>query len=105
MTISPISDLTTSALHVALDGLDQRQQAIAANIANLETPGYLAREVNFEDSLRAAIETGRPDQTKRFAARDVKRDALEDLDPSRVAVRRRHDIGLFLGLNLAAGLG
>lgn len=57
---SPISDLTTSALHVALDGLDQRQRAIASNLANLETPGYLARTVSFEDSLRTAVERGRP---------------------------------------------
>ena len=32
----------------ALDGLDRRQQAIASNLANLETPGYQAREVSFE---------------------------------------------------------
>lgn len=58
--IVPISDTTTSALHRALDGLDQRQQAIASNIANLETPGYLAKQVTFEDSLRSAIDAGRP---------------------------------------------
>lgn len=58
--IIPISDTTTSALHRALDGLDRRQQAIASNIANLETPGYLAREVDFEDSLRMAVAAGRP---------------------------------------------
>ncbi len=58
--IIPISDTTTGALHRALDGLDQRQQAIASNIANLETPGYQAREVSFEESLRAAISEGRP---------------------------------------------
>ncbi len=60
MTISPISDTTTEVLHRALDGLDRRQQAIAANVANLETPGYQAREVSFEDSLRSAAATGRP---------------------------------------------
>ncbi len=58
--IVPISDTTTTALHRALDGLDQRQQAIASNMANLETPGYLSREVEFEDSLRAAIAAGDP---------------------------------------------
>ncbi|MDJ0767454.1 MAG: flagellar basal body protein [Ilumatobacter sp.] len=63
MTISPISDLASSALRAALDGLDRRQQAIAANIANLETPGYLAEEVRFEDSLRAAIAAGDPAQS------------------------------------------
>jgi flagellar basal-body rod protein FlgB len=58
--IVPIGDTTTAALHRALDGLDRRQQAIASNIANLETPGYLAKEVSFEDSLRSAIADGRP---------------------------------------------
>lgn len=56
----PISDNTTAALGAALDGLDRRQQAIASNIANLETPDYLSREVSFEQSLRDAIESGRP---------------------------------------------
>ncbi len=60
MAINPISDTTTTSLHMALDGLAQREQAIASNVANLETPGYLAREVKFEDSLRAAIAGGRP---------------------------------------------
>lgn len=59
MTISPISDSTTAILHRALDGLTERQQAIATNLANLETPGYQAREVHFEDSLRRAATTGR----------------------------------------------
>ena len=59
--ISPISDITTRTLGMALDGLDRRQQAIAANLANLETPGYLAREVEFESSLRAALGAGAPE--------------------------------------------
>lgn len=57
---SPISSNITTALHVALNGLDRRQQAIADNIANLETAGFLAHEVAFEDSLRSAIAAGDP---------------------------------------------
>lgn len=64
MSISPISDLVTSALTVAMDGLDARQRATSANIANVETPGYLARQVTFEDSLRAAISGGDPTSTR-----------------------------------------
>lgn len=60
MSINPIGDGTTSALHMAINGLDARQQAISGNVANLETPGYRAREVNFEDSLRAALDDGEP---------------------------------------------
>jgi flagellar basal-body rod protein FlgB len=58
--IARISDSTTDALRVALDGLDRRQQAIASNIANLETPDYLATEINFEASLREAVRNGTP---------------------------------------------
>ncbi len=58
MTINAISDSVTSALHAAIGGLNARQQAIASNIANVETPGFQARVVNFEDSLRAAIADG-----------------------------------------------
>ncbi|MEM1335436.1 MAG: flagellar basal body protein [Actinomycetota bacterium] len=56
-----MSDSTTQALGRALDGLEARQRAIASNIANLETPGYQARVVSFEDSLRAAMRSGSPD--------------------------------------------
>ena len=55
-----IGDLTTQSLTAALRGLEAQQQAHQQNIANVETPGYLARRVSFEDSLRSAIETGRP---------------------------------------------
>lgn len=60
LVLIPISDAVTSTLERALDGLDRRQQAIASNIANVETPDYLSREVEFEDSLRAAVSAGRP---------------------------------------------
>ena len=60
MTIFAISDATTQALGRALDGLDARQRAIASNIANLETPGYQAEVVRFEDALRSAIRSGEP---------------------------------------------
>lgn len=55
-----IGDLTTQSLAAALRGLEAQQEAHQQNIANAETPGYLARRVSFEDSLRRAIESGRP---------------------------------------------
>jgi flagellar basal-body rod protein FlgB len=60
VSVGPISDVVTTALGVAIDGLATRQQAISSNLANVETPGYLAREVSFEDSLRSAIAGGDP---------------------------------------------
>jgi flagellar basal-body rod protein FlgB len=53
-----IGDITPSALHAALSGLAQRQRVTADNIANVNTPGFLAGRVDFESSLRGALRTG-----------------------------------------------
>ena len=53
-----IGDVTSSALKAALDGLAQRQRVTADNIANINTPGFLAGRVDFESSLRGAIAGG-----------------------------------------------
>lgn len=42
------------ALKQALDAYALRHRAIAANIANAETPGYRPRRVEFESILRSA---------------------------------------------------
>ena len=52
-----IADRTINVLHKSLDLRSQKQQVIAANIANAETPGYSARKMTFEADLRKAIET------------------------------------------------
>ena len=46
------------ALNSALDGLALRQRAIADNVANIQTPGYHARRVQFEDALTKAVGQG-----------------------------------------------
>ena len=48
------------AVHAALRGLSARQRTLADNIANLETPGFLAGRVSFEDSLSRAVAAGTP---------------------------------------------
>ncbi len=50
--------VTSVAMNSALDGLSQRQRAIANNISNLQTPGYHAQRVKFEDALKAAVSAG-----------------------------------------------
>ena len=52
-------DVSTSSLRVAVAGLSARQNAIAGNIANIETPGYQARKVKFEEALTSAVANGR----------------------------------------------
>jgi len=50
-----IADRTIAALQKSLDLRAQKQQVIAGNIANADTPGYSARKFDFEASLRKAI--------------------------------------------------
>jgi flagellar basal-body rod protein FlgB len=54
-----ITDATMTALHAALTGLQQRQEVTADNIANIDTPGYLAGRVDFESTLRNELANGR----------------------------------------------
>jgi flagellar basal-body rod protein FlgB len=58
VAVAVIGDVTSSALKAALDGLAQRQRVTADNIANINTPGFLAGRVDFESSLRGAIAGG-----------------------------------------------
>jgi flagellar basal-body rod protein FlgB len=53
-----IGDVTSTALHAALTGLAERQRVTADNIANLQTPGFLAGRVDFESALRGALTDG-----------------------------------------------
>ena len=53
-----IGDVTQTALHAALTGLAERQRVTADNIANLQTPGFLAGRVDFESALRGALADG-----------------------------------------------
>ncbi len=53
-----ISDTTQLGLQHALAGAAARQNAIATNLANVNTPGYRRKDVNFEDSLKEAFKTG-----------------------------------------------
>jgi flagellar basal-body rod protein FlgB len=40
----------------ALSLLTQRQNVLASNIANVDTPGYLARDIDFSEQLKSAVE-------------------------------------------------
>ena len=71
-----MNDLTIGAIHTALRGLAARQRTIADNIANIETPGFLAGRVDFESSLRRAAGTS--------AVGDVHASTSRSLDPTGV---------------------
>ena len=50
-----ITDVTMSVLHSAMSGLSQRSRVTADNIANLQTPGFLAGRTDFESALKSSI--------------------------------------------------
>lgn len=50
--VSIIDGSTTSLLSLAIDAATLRQQALAQNIANANTPGYRRVDVQFEQQLR-----------------------------------------------------
>ena len=51
-------DTTDLSLQAAIRGTSLRQTALAQNVANANTPGYQRKDVDFESSLRAAMEDG-----------------------------------------------
>jgi flagellar basal-body rod protein FlgB len=53
-------DTTQQALQAAISGASARQNALAANIANADTPGYRRVDVDFHSALAAAMGSGDP---------------------------------------------
>ena len=78
---------TDSYLRAAMSGLAARQRAIANNVANVDTPGFKATDVRFEDALKTAISRkgarsgNTPDQATLNAA--VSRGTLVDATSTR----------------------
>jgi flagellar basal-body rod protein FlgB len=56
--VTDIASVTAAALRSAVEGLGARSRAIADNIANVQTPGFQARRVAFEDAVAAAAGSG-----------------------------------------------
>jgi flagellar basal-body rod protein FlgB len=50
------TDRTMAALQAGLTGEAQRQRVTSDNIANVNTPGYRAKRVDFETSLSQALD-------------------------------------------------
>jgi flagellar basal-body rod protein FlgB len=61
-------DTTQHALGAALRGAGARQKALADNLANVATPGYRRKDVEFHDALRDAMTSGEDTKALDFAA-------------------------------------
>ena len=53
-----LASTTTIVPEKALNGLNLRSQALASNLANVDTPGYRRQDVKFEGALQQALNAG-----------------------------------------------
>ena len=59
-------DTTQLALEAAMNGSMMRQSLLTNNLANAETPGYKPEDVNFQQSLANALQTGQSPNSVTF---------------------------------------
>lgn len=69
--VSPLTDSITSLLTKFLDVQSRRAEIVASNLANADTPGYVAKELDFADYMREAARealspTGSSTESKSF---------------------------------------
>jgi flagellar basal-body rod protein FlgB len=70
-------DTTQLALERAIEGAGKRHEALAANLANANTPGYQRLDVDFHGALSAAIDSREALHALSFApARDASAGAV-----------------------------
>jgi flagellar basal-body rod protein FlgB len=66
--MSILFDPTQLALGAAARGAMARQTALATNLANVDTPGYLRKDVDFQGVLQSALDGGDDPRDIAFAA-------------------------------------
>ena len=77
-----------------LDAAALRQEAIAANIANAETPGYRRLDVNFDfaEQLRSSLRTGELDRTMELKPKLVEDTHARTVRPDGNTVEIEHEL-------------
>ena len=92
---SPLLGITTDLVTLALDAASARQQVIAHNIANANTPGYIPYETRFDsqlDQLRAKLRNG-----ENLSASD-----LQSFKPQIVPLAQESDLSPKVALDMEA---
>ena len=82
---------------LAMDGLVARQSAIASNTANVETPDYQRKEIQFENQLKEIISReNKKDEIKAWNCAKFEPTSLEQIRPTKADLE-------FLNTNSYAG--
>ena len=74
-------DSTIGALNTSLNLRLVNQNVIASNIANADTPGYKAKALDFEASLREALGTGEGQRPEATQEGHIQRKATDPVRP------------------------
>ncbi len=85
--------LTTATLALALDAASRRQQAIAANVANVNVEGFQALRLDFESQLaqaRDSLQRGGSVEARDLAA--VQLELQPEVDEAGLPARVRLDV-------------
>lgn len=83
--MSLIESNTTTLLGLALEAATMRQQAIAHNIANVNTPNYTPIDVRFDEKFAELMTQFKDDRPHAAINLDDYRPAFEKADPDSVA--------------------
>ena len=80
-----LSDVTSQTLAAALRGAAARHAALADNIANVDTPGFVRTDVDFEKALALALDRARraPQRAADLLAATPLRTRRDHLAPAR----------------------
>ncbi len=70
----------------------KRHEVHAANLANLNTPGYVARDVKFEAAFRNALKESGPGSAMNVEAAVVESDAPKKADGNSVHLEREFNV-------------
>lgn len=87
-----IFDRTINVLSKVLDLRQQKQELIASNIANSQTPGYIPAQLSFEEDLARALQNNPPAPSQTHP-RHIPI-AAGGLDTLQGQIQRRPDQGL-----------
>jgi len=61
---SSVIDALTTSLERYMDLLSARQKVVASNIANVDTPGYKTKDLDFQAEFQSAASTVNPTPTE-----------------------------------------
>lgn len=92
--IRQLFPLSLDVLQQSLDLRQQRQGVLSSNIANVETPGFIAKELHFEEALRAAAHPAEQGPLRRTHPRHFPPQipSIRDVQ-GHLTTRLSHDVG------------